>query len=151
MFDDLINRQTSQTENIMKVQKIVEQTIHKVTKNMHRTRQKTVISCVQSILNGNPVCVTGIGRGISNCAFEKHRIKRADRLCSNVNFQSSAHSIYQQILSEFGHFSSTPLISIDWSDLDDRQENFLLRASIALDGRGITLYQEVHSIKTKEQ
>lgn len=151
IFNDLINRQTSQTENTMKVQKIVEQTIQKVTLNMHKTRQAAVISCIQSILNGSPVCVTGIGRGISNSAYEKHKIKRADRLCSNSFLRLSSTSIYQLMTSEFRQLSSAPIILVDWSDLDDRQENFLLRASMAIDGRAITLYQEVHTIKTKEK
>jgi len=47
--------------------------------------------------------------------------------------------------------TSRPVISIDWSDLDDRKAHFLLRAAISLKGRPITLYQEVHCNKTKEK
>lgn len=47
--------------------------------------------------------------------------------------------------------SSRPVISIDWSDIDDRKAHFLLRAAISLKGRPITLYQDLHCNKTKEQ
>jgi hypothetical protein len=40
---------------------------------------------------------------------------------------------------------------VDWSDLDEHKDHFLLRASLAYDGRSVTLYQEVHGLKTKEK
>jgi hypothetical protein len=135
----------------MKVQKIVAQTIQKVTPNMHSSRRLALYSCVSSILGGSTNSVTSIGRGISGAAFEKHRIKRADRLCSNQLLHSESLLIYQQIVAHFGSSSATPIILVDWSDLDDRQDKFLLRASLAVDGRALTLYQEVHTIKTKDK
>lgn len=135
----------------MKVQSIVDQTIRKITPNMHSSRRLALHSCVSSILGGSSNSVTSIGRGISGTAFEKHKIKRADRLCSNQLLYSECLLIYQEIVSHFGHSSSTPIILVDWSDLDDRQDKFLLRASLAIDGRALTLYQEVHTIKTKDK
>lgn len=135
----------------MKVKSIVAQTIRKVTPNMHSSRRLALSACVSSILSGNAGSVTCMGRGISGSAFEKHKIKRADRLCSNPTLQSECHSVYQEIVSNFGHLSLTPIILVDWSDLDDRQDKFLLRASLAVNGRALTLYQEIHTIKTKDK
>lgn len=135
----------------MKVKKIVDQTLELVTSNMHAKRRSALLACVTSILDGNPVCVTRIGRGITNSAFEKHRIKRSDRLCSNLWLQSECSDIYQALITHYGHVSSTPILLVDWSDLDDRQDKFLLRASLAVEGRAITLYQEVHTLKTKDK
>jgi hypothetical protein len=47
--------------------------------------KKALTAFVKSLLNGSAATVTSIGRGINNKAFEKHRIKRADRLLSNTN------------------------------------------------------------------
>ena len=135
----------------MKVEKIIAQTIQKVTPDMHATRRLALSACVSSILGGNPVSVTRIGRGISSTVEEKHKIKRADRLCSNRLLQSECPEIYRTIISQFGHLSTTPVILVDWSDLDDRQENFLLRASIAIDGRAVSIYQEAHTLKTRDK
>ena len=33
---------------------------------------------------------------------------------------------------------------IDWSDIDNRKDHFLLRASLAAQGRSLTLYEENH-------
>ena len=42
----------------------------------------SVTACVKSLLNGSAATVTSIGRRLNAKAFEKHRIKRADRLLS---------------------------------------------------------------------
>jgi len=44
-----------------------------------------------------------------------------------------------------------PVILIDWSDMDEYKQHFVLRAAMALEGRCLTLYEEVHTIKTKEK
>lgn len=59
--------------------------------------------------------------------------------------------IYTSICYVFGGISTRPIILVDWSDLDESKRHFLLRASLAFDGRSITLCQEVHDIKTKDK
>jgi hypothetical protein len=69
----------------MNVNRIVNNTIHLVTPQMHKTRRETLASCVSSLLHGKPATVTAIGRGIKSETSDKHSIKRADRFCSNGN------------------------------------------------------------------
>jgi len=135
----------------MKAQSIVTHFLQKVTSNMHAKRRVALSACIMSILDGSDVTVTRIGRGISGSAYEKHKIKRADRLCSNPHMQQECHNIYFELCHHFSTLSSTPIILVDWSDLDDRQEHFLLSASIAFDGRGLPIYQEIHDVKTKDK
>ena len=47
---------------------------------MHKRRRDPLIAYVQSLMNGSVVSVTSIGHGVRGKLFEKHRIKRADRL-----------------------------------------------------------------------
>lgn len=49
------------------------------------------------------------------------------------------------------HRTFRPFILVDWSDLDEYKRYFLIRASLAFDRRSVTLYEEVHDIKTKEK
>lgn len=121
-----------------------------VSFNMHKARQKALIACVQSLVAGNVATVTSMGRGIRSKAFEKHRIKRADRLLSNHHLLSEVPSLYMAVSHLFCH-AKHPVITVDWSDLDDHKGRFLLRAAMAVKGRPVTLYQEVHCIKTKEK
>jgi len=130
---------------------IVNNVVSLVSYNMHKTRLSAVTACVKSLLNGSAATVTSIGRGIKTKAFEKHRIKRADRLLSNPHLVSETPLIYASICQLFCGNTTRPVISIDWSDLDDRKAHFLLRAAISLKGRPVTLYQEVHCNKTKEK
>lgn len=135
----------------MKVQAIINQTLLKVTPSMHARRRHALGACVMSILQGHSASVTHIGRGIVSDAKEKHTIKRADRLCSNTFLHAESHSIYQAITHHYGLLSHCPIILVDWSDLDDRGEHFLLRAALAMDSRALTLYQEVHPLSTKNK
>lgn len=150
-FGDLIIRQNSQSINAMNVNSILNNTLSLVTPNMHKVRRKALSACVHSLLTGHCATVTSIGRGINSKAHEKHSIKRADRLCSNTKLSVESYAIYASICKWFGRISTRPIILVDWSDLDKYGHHFLLRASLAFDGRSITLYQEVHSIKTKEK
>lgn len=129
---------------------IVNKVVSLVSYKMHKSRLNAVTACVKSLLHGSAATVTSIGRGINTKAFEKHRIKRADRLLSNPHLLSETPSIYASICHLFCS-SARPVISIDWSDLDDRKAHFLLRAAISLKGRPITLYQEIHGKKSKEK
>ncbi len=129
---------------------ILNKTIHFVTFKMHKTRRIALLDCVKSLLAGNAAAVTSMGRGIASKAFEKHRIKRADRLLSNHHLQQETPAIYAVICKLFC-VAKHPVIAVDWADLDDHKGHFLLRASMVLKGRPITLYQEIHSNATKEK
>ena len=130
---------------------ILKKFLTAVTPNMHKVRRASLASCVSSLLNGAKASVTGMGRGISSSAFEKHRIKQADRLLSNKHILDETLSIYRAIYKQFASATSRPIILIDWSDLDTHKGCFLLRASVAFEGRGVAIYQEVHDMSTKEK
>jgi hypothetical protein len=100
-----------------------------VTPKMHKVRRASLMSCVSSLLNGAKASVTGMGRGISYSAYEKHRIKQADHLLSNEQLP-----IYRAIYTQYANASARPIILIDWSDLDTHKGCFLLRASVAFNG-----------------
>lgn len=135
----------------MKVGNIVDQTIKKVTPDMHVHRRNALISVINSLLLGASATVTSIGRGLQSSTKEKHRIKRADRLLSTPNLQQESQAIYQEVAKfTLGH-NQRPIILIDWSDLDEYKRHFLLRASLASHKRSIPIFEEVHTIKTKEK
>lgn len=134
----------------MNVRTILTNIVSFVTPKMHATRQKAVSDCVHSLANGSSATVTSIGRGIHSGAYEKHSIKRADRLLSNGHLLREQTLVYGAICRLFCT-AKHPTISIDWSDLDECKRHFLLRAALSFEGRSITLYQEVHPLSTKEK
>jgi hypothetical protein len=151
VLGDQINRQTSLKTNTMNEVVILKKFLSAVTPKMHKVRRAALASCVSSLLNGAKASVTGMGRGISSSAYEKHRIKQADRLLSNKHILNETLPIYRTIYKQFASASLRPIILIDWSDLDTHKGCFLLRASVAFKGRGVAIYQEVHDMSTKEK
>jgi len=135
----------------MNVPRFLSRSIARVTPTMHKIRRQCFIAAIESAMSGGALSVTGLGRNINNKALEKHRIKRIDRLCGNVKFQREINSIYHQLCGLLIGRLQHPVIHIDWSDMDDRKGHFLIRASLGAQGRSLTLYEEIHSLKTKEK
>ena len=135
----------------MKVTTILKKTLTFVTPNMHTYRRNSLIAAVSSLTSGAAATVTTIGRGIDCNAKEKHKIKRADRLLSNANLARESLGIYTELAKYTVGTKRRPIILVDWSDLDEYKRHFLLRASLPSHSRSICVYEEVHSIKTKEK
>ena len=111
---------------------------------MHALRREAVVALVSSALDGASLAVTPLGRGIGGKAYEKHRIKRADRLMSNGHLSGERMALYTTLARRVTSGTPRPLLSVDWSDLDEGRTRYLLRASVAVEGRALTVYEEVH-------
>lgn len=135
----------------MKAKSFLSKTRHNVTPSMHKVRRLSLLATIESALNGGSLSVTGLGRNIQNNTQEKHGIKRVDRLCNNSNIHREISTIYQHMITLLVSPHSTPIILVDWSDTDERKQHFLLRASLATQGRSLTLYEEVHPLSRKEK
>jgi hypothetical protein len=44
-----------------------------------------------------------------------------------------------------------PVIRVDWSAMEESKRHFLRRASVPIEGRSLTLYEQVHTMKSKEK
>lgn len=132
-----------------------QQVCHKIMNNaldwMHALRRDALNACLLAAIDERRLSVTGLGRAIDSSAKEKHCIKRADRLLSNTNLYSEHRDIYCAFTRLLVGATHRPVILVDWSDLDESKHHFLLRAAIALQGRSLTLYEEVHTVATKEK
>ena len=128
---------------------------HKILFNtlpwIHEGRLNALQECVLAAIDSQRLSVTGIGRSINSDAKEKHCIKRADRLLSNHHLWAEREGIYHTMATLMVGNIQRPVILVDWSDLDPHKRHFLIRAAVAVEGRSHTLYEEVHTIKTKEK
>lgn len=92
--------------------------------------------------------ITGIGRHLCSPAHVKHNIKRIDRLVGNRHLLLERKKIY----STLSHWllANVPhsVLLVDGSDLTPDRKYQVIRAAVALDGRSITLYEEIHPIAT---
>ncbi|WP_445425728.1 IS4 family transposase [Alishewanella sp. HL-SH06] len=111
-------------------------------KTMHKTRFSVFLDAVTALTKDARCTVTAIGRAMPGTS-DKVSIKRADRLLSNANLQRELPLIYAAMTHLIVSSKTQPLILIDWSNADTAKRHFILRASIAVDGRALTLLQKV--------
>ncbi len=112
--------------------------------HIHRRRLETLLEAVAASVRGPRLTLTDIGRRLAGTVRLRHRIKRADRLLGNTRLQGEARSVYGALCRISLARIREPLIVIDWSDLKADRSLHLLRASLPVGGRALTLYEEVH-------
>ena len=139
----------------MQAKKLLHTLLEKACATMHGHRFSSLLTCCNALLLGQRLTLTQIGRAINNQVAAKHNIKKVDRLLSNPRLHQECFSIYASLAQTFLLNVKAPVILVDWSDLTPTRSHFLLRATLAVKGRPITLYEEVHeqldSRKTHEQ
>ncbi len=125
-------------------------TLHTLIKqslpNLHLARLNALMAAVEAGLTGASVSITTLGRAVSGSTFIKHKIKRMDRLAGNRHLKSERKALYGVMTQFLLKSLPLPLIIVDWSPLTDDQSQQLLRASLPVGGRSITLYEEVHPV-----
>jgi len=136
----------------MQAQPVLPKLMLYTCKDMHKTRRNALAVNVLAAMVGRRLTVTDLGRSIEGTSSHKHRIQRADRLLSNQHLHQENFEIQRSLAHQFiAPHNTRPVILMDWSDRDEYKQHFVLRAAIALDGRSLTLYEEVHTIETKEK
>ena len=105
---------------------------------------RSLFDAAKSLVYGAKLSLTSLGRHVGSDAnkSEKHSIKRVDRLLGNPRLHKVLPEYYKIIQALFIS-QKHPLIHVDWSTVYNY--NFvMLRASISIQGRALTLYEEVH-------
>jgi hypothetical protein len=110
----------------------------------HERRMDAVISMVNALLRGRVLTVTGLGRSLRGSTAPKHQIKKADRLIGNPHLHGERNAFYRALISMTLGKTKRPVILVDWSDVSDDRAFQKLRAAVAVEGRALTLYEEVH-------
>jgi Transposase DDE domain len=135
----------------MQAGQVLDRLLRKICPDMHKLRRTALFVNVMAALHGAVLTVTHLGRAISSDAKEKHCIKRADRLLSNRRLQRERLDVYSALTRQLIGSKQRPVLLVDWSDMDECKRHFLLRASVPVEGRALTVYEEVHTLRTKEK
>jgi hypothetical protein len=126
----------------MHYQKIFYELLQKAATNIHRCRLNSLIACVESVLDGAILTVTDLGRHIKGTALVKHKIKRSDRLLNNRYLYEERLEIYKATADFLLTGINKLVVLVDWSPFKHKRDYGILRASIGMQGRSFTLYQE---------
>ena len=127
--------------------KMLHQTLTKSCPAIHACRLTALMDVVTALVQGQTLTVTALGRSSPRAISMKHGIKHSDRLIGNVHLHEERGAIYRAITHRLLAGKRRPLILIDWSDYTSDRSTLLLRASVPVGGRALTLYEEVHPVQ----
>ena len=107
---------------------------------VHKTRMCALVASVLALLRCRSLVMATLGRALPG--NPKHGIKRIDRLLSNTKMHRDVPRLYSAMAATLLHKVKCPVLLLDWSKVTDGFH--ALTTSIALDGRSVPLYTEVH-------
>lgn len=111
---------------------------------IHRARLAALFAAVTACVLGPGLTLTDIARRLPGAGAFCHKLKRTDRLVGNQHLQREAGLVYGALCRLLLAGLTEAVIVVDWSDLKADQSLHLLRASLPVGGRSLTLYEEVH-------
>lgn len=99
----------------MLASKICHKLIKESLSHFNKARMNSLLSCSDTLIRGNRLTLTDIGRNLAGNAQVKHKIKRTDRLLNNSKFQNELVDIYSALAQRI--YSSFPylIIAVGWS------------------------------------
>lgn len=129
----------------MHAQPIIQDLLDTDCPSIHARRRACVATMADAASKGS-LSVMGLSRVLSHGTALRHRIKRCDRLLANSKLARDRALIYAAMTQRLLHELTQPLIVVDWSDLRADRSQQVLRAALIVQGRALTLYEEVHPI-----
>ena len=127
--------------------RFLERWFERNTPFIHRIRAVSLANAVQGLLCGGTLTLTHIGRGLPGPARTKNKIKRVDRLLGNTHLHAERVAIYRELTHWLLAGIERPVIIVDWSDCEPGHRWLMLTAALALGGRALTIYEEVHPLR----
>ncbi|MDB5903381.1 MAG: hypothetical protein JWM26_2259 [Betaproteobacteria bacterium] len=123
---------------------IVTRVLGPCLEGLHVKRAAACQRAVLAVVLGATLSLSGIALAVRSGAGYRHRIKSVDRLISSTALHAARESLYAALAARWLTGVRQLLLVIDWSDLTPDQRWHWLRASVAVEGRSVTLYEEVH-------
>lgn len=128
--------------------------LHKLLNSaIHKSRIVSLIPVINAIINTKQLKLTQVGRALWTKGTERAAIYRMDRILGNKYYQNKNIDIYKCIINLAVNSKTRPIVLVDWSGLSNSWrtcndgEQCVLKATLAAEGRSITIYEEVHSKK----
>lgn len=122
--------------------------LHKFVKEacptMHKKLKDSLLACCKGLMEGKKLSVTAIGKAIKSSTSVKHQIKRSDRLFSSEALLSQKDNIYMSLMLKVLPVDRFLPILVDTCFITPDCEFQILRGSIAVGGRALTLYEIVY-------
>lgn len=136
-------------KNAMQLMKLLHTFLKKECPNVHKLRLKNLIDSCKTLIGTNRLSVTGIGRNLPGKVQERSNIRKMDRFVSNKHLANEIVYFYQAMNQYLLPTSGDVWIHVDWTCLSSTHNQYLLRASLTMQGRAIVIYEEPHDKKSE--
>lgn len=131
----------------MQTHTIVSQLLQCCAPLMHAARWQALRDVSVASVCGRPLTLTELALGTERQTHVRHRVKCVDRLLANPHLKNERIHVYGALANAWLGGLPQLLIVVDWSSLTADMKWHWLRASVVVDGRSLTLYEEVHPRK----
>lgn len=128
----------------MQTQAIVSRLLQCCVPFMHAARWRALHDVATAAVCGKSLTLTALALGTTRDTNLRYRIKCVDRLLANAHLEKERVDAYRALAHEWLGGLPQLLIVVDWSPVTEDLQWHLLRASVVVDGRSITLFEEVH-------
>jgi Transposase DDE domain len=131
----------------MHITRLLQNTFSNASKIIDTRIHRTLMESAYTLSRFKELSIFGIGRNLQSKAKVKHNIKRIDRLFGNISLHAKRSTYYKGIIDMLVAQNHRPLIIVDWSGLTRCGEFHVLRASIPVGGRAITVWEKTYREK----
>ena len=95
----------------MHTTQVLDNHIYKMCQDIHKVRWNALMSTVSALIQGKKLSVTGLGRSMPGESYEKHQIKKADRLIGNPYLHHERQPIYEALAHRVIGHCRQPVLS----------------------------------------
>jgi len=131
----------------MHATKLLHTLLDKTCESIDKRVIRTLFESAEALTHCKQLSITSIGRSLNRSAMVKHNIKCIDRLFNNEALHTKNSILYRGMANLLLKNNLNPLIIIDWSGLTPCGAYHFLRASVTVNGRALTLYDQAYSLK----
>ena len=122
---------------------IVQKIVRPVSAQLDLRNARNLVLAVQALVNGRRLVLMELARHWPGAERVLGPLKRLDRLLGNASVQALRERFYA-VAAAWLVRSQQPVLVVDWSELKHDRHWLLLRAGVAVGGRTMTVYEEVH-------
>lgn len=128
----------------MQTHRIVARLLDCCAPFMHAARLRALYEVSCSAVSGSWLSLSSLACGTARATALRHRIKCVDRLIGNAHLHDERLAVYRALAHRWLRDLPQVLLVVDWSSLSADMHWHWLRASVVVEGRSLTLYEEVH-------
>ena len=130
----------------MHAAKLLHDLLDNACQSIDKRLRRTLFEAAGTLAHCKHLSIATLGRHLRRKAKVKHTIKCMDRLFGNSSLNKQSEVVYSGMAALLLKGQKRPSIIIDWSGLTPCGAFHFLRASLAVNGRSLTLYDQAYPL-----